>query len=95
MMRQPPRLLLVMRQPPRLLLVMQTPDASTGRCGRKLRERGYALDCCYPLAGQPLPPGWTVTLGLSLRRQRLWSAVPPRSESENSRNVADGQARGN
>jgi hypothetical protein len=41
----------MMRQPPRLLLVMQTPDASTGRCGRKLRERGYALDCCYPLAG--------------------------------------------
>lgn len=47
----------MMRQPPRLLLVMQTPDASTGRCGRKLRERGYALDCCYLLAGQPLPAG--------------------------------------
>ena len=45
------------REPPRLLLVMQTPDASAGRCGRKLRERGYALDYCYPLAGQPLPVG--------------------------------------
>lgn len=39
----------------RVLLVMQTPDASAGRCGRKLREQGYALDFCYPLAGQPLP----------------------------------------
>ncbi len=42
---------------PRLLLVMQTPDASAGRCGRKLRERGYQLECCYPLSGEPLPAG--------------------------------------
>lgn len=42
---------------PRLLLVMQTRDASAGRCGRKVRERGYALDLVYPLAGQPLPAG--------------------------------------
>lgn len=39
----------------RLLLVMQTPDADAGRCGRKLRQRGYRLDYCYPLSGQPLP----------------------------------------
>lgn len=44
-------------EPPRLLLVMQTHDASAGRCARKLRERGFALDYCYPLAGQPLPAG--------------------------------------
>lgn len=42
---------------PRLLLVMQTPDADAGRCGRKLRQRGYRLDYCYPLSGQPLPTG--------------------------------------
>ena len=42
---------------PRLLLVMQTPDADPGRCGRKLRQRGYRLDYCYPLSGQPLPAG--------------------------------------
>lgn len=42
---------------PRLLLVMQTPDADAGRCGRKLRQRGYRLDYCYPLSGQPLPAG--------------------------------------
>ena len=41
--------------PPRLLLVMQTPDASAGRCGRKLRERGCPLEFCYPLSGEPLP----------------------------------------
>lgn len=40
---------------PRLLMIMQTCDASAGRCGRKLRERGYILECCYPLAGEPLP----------------------------------------
>lgn len=40
---------------PRLLMIMQTCDASAGRCGRKLRERGYALEFCYPLAGEPLP----------------------------------------
>lgn len=39
----------------RLLLVMQAPDASAGRCRRKLRERGYQLDYCYPQAGQALP----------------------------------------
>lgn len=39
----------------RLLLVMQAPDASAGRCGRKLRERGYTLEFCYPLADEPLP----------------------------------------
>ncbi|NJM12958.1 MAG: glutamine amidotransferase [Synechococcaceae cyanobacterium SM1_2_3] len=39
----------------RVLLVMQADDASAGRCRRKLQERGYALECCYPLAGQPLP----------------------------------------
>ncbi len=27
----------------RLLLVMQTRDASAGRCGRKVQERGYGL----------------------------------------------------
>ncbi len=43
--------------PPRLLLVMQTRDASAGRCGRKLRERGYQLEFCYPLSGEPLPTG--------------------------------------
>lgn len=43
--------------PPRLLLVMQTPGASAGRCGRKLRERGYQLEFCYPLSGEPLPTG--------------------------------------
>ncbi len=42
---------------PRLLLVLQTPDADPGRCGRKLRQRGYRLDYCYPLSGQPLPAG--------------------------------------
>ncbi|MFO7641291.1 MAG: glutamine amidotransferase [Candidatus Competibacteraceae bacterium] len=42
---------------PRLLVVLQTRDGSAGRCGRKLRERGYALDYCYPLAGEPLPAG--------------------------------------
>lgn len=42
---------------PRLLLVMQTQDADAGRCGRKLRERHYALDVCRPLAGEPLPVG--------------------------------------
>jgi GMP synthase (glutamine-hydrolysing) len=42
-------------QPPRLLLVMQTPDASAGRCGRKLREQGCQLEFCYPLSGEPLP----------------------------------------
>lgn len=42
---------------PRLLLVMQTPDADAGRCARKLRKRGYRLDYCYPLSGQPLPTG--------------------------------------
>jgi len=47
MKRQPPR--------PRLLLVMQAADADAGRCGRKLRQRGYRLDYCYPLADQPLP----------------------------------------
>lgn len=41
--------------PQRLLLVMQADDASAGRCSRKLQQRGYALECCYPLAGQPLP----------------------------------------
>lgn len=50
MIRQTPRR-------PRLLLVMQTPDADAGRCGRKLRQRGYRLDYCYPLSGQPLPTG--------------------------------------
>ena len=49
MRRQSPR--------PRLLLVMQTPDADAGRCARKLRKRGYRLDYCYPLSGQPLPSG--------------------------------------
>jgi GMP synthase (glutamine-hydrolysing) len=39
----------------RVLLVMQAEDASAGRCSRKLQERGYALECCYPLVGQPLP----------------------------------------
>ena len=42
-------------EPPRLLLVMQARDASAGRCRRKLRERGYPLDYCYPLAGERLP----------------------------------------
>jgi len=42
-------------EPPRLLLVMQTPDASAGRCGRKLRERGCPLEFCYPLSGELLP----------------------------------------
>lgn len=42
---------------PRLLLVLQTPDADPGRCGRKLRQRGYRLDYCYPLSGQSLPVG--------------------------------------
>jgi GMP synthase (glutamine-hydrolysing) len=45
------------REPPRLLLVMQARDASAGRCGRKLRERGYRLEFCYPLSGEPLPAG--------------------------------------
>lgn len=44
-------------EPPRLLLVMQARDASAGRCGRKLRERGYRLEFCYPLSGEPLPAG--------------------------------------
>ncbi len=43
--------------PPRLLLVMQGRDASAGRCRRKLRERGYQLDYCYPQSGEPLPNG--------------------------------------
>jgi GMP synthase (glutamine-hydrolysing) len=34
---------------------MQTPDADAGRCARELRKRGYRLDYCYPLSGQPLP----------------------------------------
>lgn len=42
-------------EPSRLLMVMQTPDGSTGRCGRKLREWGYQLEFRYPLAGEPLP----------------------------------------
>ncbi|MDG4553178.1 MAG: glutamine amidotransferase [Candidatus Competibacter sp.] len=41
----------------RLLLVMQTADGGAGRCGRKLRERGYQTDYCYPQSGQPLPAG--------------------------------------
>jgi GMP synthase (glutamine-hydrolysing) len=45
------------RDPPRLLLVMQAQDASAGRCRRKLRERGYQLDYCYPQSGEPLPKG--------------------------------------
>jgi GMP synthase (glutamine-hydrolysing) len=44
-------------EPARLLVVLQTRDGSAGRCGHKLRERGYALDYCYPLAGEPLPAG--------------------------------------
>lgn len=47
----------MMDEAPRLLLVMQTRDASAGRCGRKLRERGYALEARCPLAGDPLPVG--------------------------------------
>ena len=47
----------MVNEAPRLLLVMQTRDASAGRCGRKLRERGYALEVCCPLAGDPLPTG--------------------------------------
>ncbi len=46
-----------MTEPPRLLLVMQTADGGAGRCGRKLRERGYQTDYCYPQSGQPLPAG--------------------------------------
>lgn len=45
----------MMRESSRLLLVMQTPDASAGRCGRKLREWGCQLEFCYPLSGEPLP----------------------------------------
>jgi GMP synthase (glutamine-hydrolysing) len=44
-----------MSEPPRVLLVMQARDASAGRCGHKLRERGYALEVCCPVAGDPLP----------------------------------------
>ena len=47
----------MMYKAPRLLLVMQTRNASAGRCGRKLQERGYALEVCCPLAGEPLPVG--------------------------------------
>ena len=47
----------MMDEAPRLLLVMQTRDASAGRCSRKLLERGYALEVCCPLAGDPLPAG--------------------------------------
>ena len=46
-----------MSELPRLLLVMQTADGAAGRCGRKLRERGYQTDYCYPQSGQPLPIG--------------------------------------
>ncbi len=46
-----------MSELPRLLLVMQTADGGDGRCGRKLRERGYQTDYCYPQSGQPLPVG--------------------------------------
>jgi GMP synthase (glutamine-hydrolysing) len=46
-----------MSELPRLLLVMQTADGGAGRCGRKLRERGYQTDYCYPQSGQPLPVG--------------------------------------
>ena len=75
---------------PRLLLVMQTPDADAGRCGRKLRQRGYRLDYCYPLSGQPLPAGMDGYAGAVvfggpmsandstdfIRREVDWIAVP-------------------
>ena len=44
-----------MTESPRLLLVMQAADGDAGRCGRKLRARGYQTEYCYPLSDQPLP----------------------------------------
>jgi GMP synthase (glutamine-hydrolysing) len=44
-------------EPARLLVVLQTADGNAGRCGQQLRKRGYHLDFCYPLAGEPLPAG--------------------------------------
>jgi hypothetical protein len=45
---------------PRLLLVMQTPDADAGRCGRKLRQRGYRIGLLLPAVGPAIAHrnGW-------------------------------------
>ncbi|MCB1417285.1 MAG: hypothetical protein KDJ64_12840, partial [Nitratireductor sp.] len=79
-----------MSELPRLLLVMQTADGGAGRCGRKLRERGYQTDYCYPQSGQPLPVGMDGYAGAvvfggpmsandaedHIRRETEWIAVP-------------------
>ena len=38
-----------------ILVVLHRFGARTGRVGDLLRERGYRLQACYPLQGQPLP----------------------------------------
>src|SRR5690554_3243844 len=51
---------------PRVLAVLHEAGSSTGRIGRMLAERGYAVDVRKPRFGDPLPPATDDLAGVVL-----------------------------